>query len=79
MALQDTPVLKREHSASSVVSSEKHDAEKAIEVIDCKSVSDTGSEVTTEVIVKAEDVAVQVRPPCLMAVVINKVTYDSVC
>ena len=60
MALQDTPVLKREHSASSVVSSEKHDAEKAGDAVEVSSVLGSDIDVTTEVITKAEDVAVQV-------------------
>ncbi|KAF7794041.1 hypothetical protein EIP86_005169 [Pleurotus ostreatoroseus] len=59
MALQDTPVLKREHSVSSVVSSEKHD-KKAGDAVEVSSVLGSDIDVTTEVITKAEDVAVQV-------------------
>ena len=60
--LEDTPVLKRAHTASTA-SLEKRDEEKAPEVVD--SVSEVEEdESVVEVIVKAEDVAVQVQQQC---------------
>lgn len=58
--LEDAPELKRERTASSVVSLEKHDAEKARDAVEVLSASESDSDVTAEVIEKAEDVAVQV-------------------
>lgn len=70
LPVEDTPVLKRERTASSAASLEKEkleskdeDSEKARVAVEQVSVSEADDETDSiaEVIVKAEDVAVQVK------------------